>query len=144
MTAIEVLFRDAYDAGFKLPQMGIDDYKFSMAGQYSFNFGAIYVKKHGEYIGKLQNGRLFTRVPESDAVCKRIMEIANNPRMEAVRFGHKTGNCAICGRPLNNAESVQRGIGPICAEGFGWVDLGISSRAEAIAKLTKADMDLLL
>lgn len=144
MTAIEVLFKDAYNAGFKSPKMTIDGYKFSMAGPSSRNFGSVYVKAYGEYIGKLQNGKLFTAAFQPPVVCKRIMEIADNPRMEAVRFGHKTGNCAICGRALNNAESVQRGIGPICAEGFGWVDLGIPSRAEAIAELTKADMDLLL
>lgn len=144
MTAIEVLFKDAYNAGFKNPKMRIDDYKFSMAGPSSRNFGSVYVKKDTEYLGKLQGGKLFTAIHQPDSVYKRILEIADNPRMEAVRFGHKTGSCAICGRPLNNAESVQRGIGPICAESFGWVDLGIPSRAEAIAELTKADLDLLL
>lgn len=34
-------------------------------------------------------------------------------------YGFITCSCAICGLPLTNAESIQRGIGPICAEKFG-------------------------
>ena len=37
---------------------------------------------------------------------------------EAAAHGHRTGNCMICGRELSNEESVERGIGPICASKF--------------------------
>ena len=34
-------------------------------------------------------------------------------------FGKATGVCCICGRLLTNEWSVERGIGPICAENYG-------------------------
>jgi hypothetical protein len=34
---------------------------------------------------------------------------------QAKEFGHLHGVCAICGRALSNPESVEAGIGPICA-----------------------------
>ena len=34
-------------------------------------------------------------------------------------FGKATGHCCICGRLLTNEGSVERGIGPICAERYG-------------------------
>lgn len=37
---------------------------------------------------------------------------------EASAFGVAFGTCAICGRLLTNPESVERGIGPVCAERF--------------------------
>lgn len=37
---------------------------------------------------------------------------------QASAYGRKTGRCMICGRLLTNPESVERGIGPICAGGL--------------------------
>jgi hypothetical protein len=38
---------------------------------------------------------------------------------EAAAFGQKFGICAICGRLLTKTESIERGIGPICAGKVG-------------------------
>ena len=35
-------------------------------------------------------------------------------------YGMRTGQCAICGLELTNGESIARGIGPICAEKWGF------------------------
>jgi hypothetical protein len=41
-------------------------------------------------------------------------------------------HCCACGRALLDAESVERGIGPVCAEKFGFlVPVGAAERAEA-------------
>lgn len=37
---------------------------------------------------------------------------------EVEAWGISTGVCAICGRLLSTAESVARGIGPVCAKGY--------------------------
>lgn len=37
---------------------------------------------------------------------------------EAEEFGVRTGQCAICARTLTRAESIARGIGPVCAGKF--------------------------
>lgn len=33
---------------------------------------------------------------------------------ETRAFGRETGVCAVCGRMLTNAESIEAGIGPVC------------------------------
>lgn len=38
---------------------------------------------------------------------------------QAQEFGHKFSFCAICGAFLENTESVERGIGPVCFAKFG-------------------------
>jgi len=45
-----------------------------------------------------------------------LMSRMRDGEAEAVfaEFGKRFGVCAICGRELTNAESVARGIGPIC------------------------------
>lgn len=37
---------------------------------------------------------------------------------QASEFGVRFGVCAVCGRTLTNPDSIDRGIGPVCAEGF--------------------------
>lgn len=56
---------------------------------------------------------------------------ANDETIEAVRclgstalesyasaYGRRTGRCGICGRELTDPVSIERGIGPICADKF--------------------------
>jgi hypothetical protein len=37
-----------------------------------------------------------------------------------VRYGRATGNCSCCGRELTDPASIAAGIGPVCAEKYGW------------------------
>ena len=37
---------------------------------------------------------------------------------QAIAYGHATGNCVVCGAPLSDPKSVERGIGPVCAKKF--------------------------
>jgi len=56
----------------------------------------------------------------SDAeLVKSLQEIAKNPTSAATMYGINTGNCSCCGRELTRKDSIERGIGPICAEKFG-------------------------
>jgi len=34
---------------------------------------------------------------------------------DAKRFGRESGRCMVCGRELTNPESIEAGIGPVCA-----------------------------
>jgi hypothetical protein len=56
------------------------------------------------------------------------MSIERAPATEMVAT-----NCCVCGRPLLDAESVETGIGPVCAEktGIGRAELAPEVRAEA-------------
>ena len=48
-----------------------------------------------------------------------IESIVANPAGALAAYGHLTGTCSICRRPLECPESLARGIGPICAEKVG-------------------------
>ena len=48
-----------------------------------------------------------------------IEAIVSNPAGSLAAYGHLTGTCSICRRPLEDAESVARGIGPVCADKVG-------------------------
>jgi hypothetical protein len=37
---------------------------------------------------------------------------------QAEAYGHEHGVCCLCGRELTNPDSIERGIGPVCASKF--------------------------
>ena len=51
-------------------------------------------------------------------VVEQLRTIMANPMAAAAAYGHLTGSCGVCGRHLEDAESVARGIGPVCAGKF--------------------------
>ena len=46
--------------------------------------------------------------------------IALDPKAASAQYGHLIGHCGVCGRTLTNPESLERGIGPVCADKMGW------------------------
>jgi len=71
-----------------------------------------------KYLGKVTRSALDSRL--SDDVKATIMAVANDPLTAAIRYGKVSGECSCCGRELTDPRSIERGIGPICAEKFGW------------------------
>jgi len=53
------------------------------------------------------------------ALVASLQQIAQDPTAHATLYGQQTGNCSCCGRELTRKDSIDRGIGPICAEKFG-------------------------
>lgn len=120
--AIEVAFNNAKEAGVKYPKLRLDTFVFSPAGENSKNAGAIYIKnkEDGVYLGKVAGGRLFTSRDCTTEAAERIVAVSSDPKQAAVAYGMKFGACSICGRALTDADSIARGIGPICAENYGF------------------------
>jgi hypothetical protein len=115
-------FANARAKGIKRPKMRIDDFKFSLAPDHGANAGAVYVirKSDDQYLGKIAAGKFF-RVRECDDVTEgQIVAICADPKKAAIAYGQRTGQCSVCGRELTNHTSIDAGIGPICAEKFGW------------------------
>lgn len=52
---------------------------------------------------------------------EQLRAILADPKAATVAYGRLTNHCGCCGRPLEDAESVTRGIGPVCAEKNGWL-----------------------
>jgi hypothetical protein len=120
--AIEVAFNTAKQAGVKRPKLRLDTFVFSPAGENSNNAGAIYIKnkEDGLYLGKVMGGRLFTSRDCTTEAAERIVAVSSDPKQAAVAYGMKFGACSVCGRTLTDSDSVARGIGPICAENYGF------------------------
>ena len=71
-----------------------------------------------KYLGKVTRSGIDSRL--SDTVRQTILAAANDPLSAAIRYGKVSGQCSCCGRELTDPRSIERGIGPICAEKFGW------------------------
>jgi hypothetical protein len=120
--AIEVAFQTAKDAGVKFPKLRLDDFVFSPASAKSANAGAVYIKtkNDGVYLGKVMGGKLFTSRDCTAEAKDRIVAVATDPKQAAIAYGKRFGSCAVCARELTDGDSIDRGIGPICAEKYGW------------------------
>lgn len=75
-------------------------------------------------------GRVFVSVQASDDTFPIRKASARQEVLEAIvsqgiqesmlRYGKEIGRCGHCGRTLTNEESIERGIGPVCAAKMGW------------------------
>jgi hypothetical protein len=117
---IEEAFANARAKGVKIPKLRLDTFRFSPAAATSENAGAIYVKEGDDYLGKIVGGKFLRTFRCDEATEARVVVAASDPEAAAVAYGKRFGSCAVCNRELSNAESIERGIGPICAERFGW------------------------
>lgn len=119
-TAIKYAQAKGRGRTLKSPKITIGNMVISPAKATSNNPGALYVKvRRGEYLGKIQNGRFFGRNCEPQQE-KKILAFIADPKAAAEAYGQETGMCCICNATLTNKESIERGIGPICGEKFGW------------------------
>jgi len=116
---LEILFADAVQAGYAKPTLRTKNFIYKQAPATGRNPGSVYVTSAGEYIGRIFEGKLLAKFLGPDLL-KQIVETMNSPQVAAVKFGHQTGQCSICGRRLDNKISIALGIGPICNEKFGW------------------------
>lgn len=126
LTKIETAFATAIDYGIKFPKLRLDAFIFSLVRN-GTNAGAIYVKSlerddndERTYLGKIVDGRFVRAMKCSEETQARIIAAAMDPEAAAKAYGRRTGTCSMCGRPLTNGESIDLGIGPICAGRFGW------------------------
>jgi hypothetical protein len=105
----------------KKPMLRAAGFKFYWAGPASRWAGSLYVKGlDGKYFGRVTGGK-FVKSFDCDAESEaKIIGVFADPAGAAIAYGRQTGTCACCGLTLTNGESIERGIGPICAEKFGF------------------------
>ena len=120
ITPIIEAFERARSNGIRSPKLRLDTFVFSRAPDHGANAGAVYVKEGENYLGKIAAGR-FQTSRECDAETEaRVLAVAADPATAATAYGRRYGRCSICGRELTRNESIDRAMGPICAERFGW------------------------
>jgi hypothetical protein len=115
--------------GFKLPKLHALMQRLS-----KLEIGAITLaRKNGDslvwvkldgiegVVGKLVDGgvlTLFARCPDAGNLYSSLLSIEEDPEAAAARHGKASGRCSVCSRDLTDPESIERGIGPICAVKF--------------------------
>jgi hypothetical protein len=106
--------------GVKEAVLRFAGFTISAAKPTSANPGALYVKNGGTYLGKIKDGR-FMKGRDCDAATEsKFRCVAIDPKAAAIAYGRETGSCSVCGAELTAEDSVEAGIGPICAANFGW------------------------
>lgn len=108
------------EKGLRLsPRITINGMTISPAKATSANAGALYVKNGGTYLGKITGGKFFaSRECGSDDQASILAFIAD-PAQAAKVYGQTTGTCCVCNATLKS-KWKELGIGPICAQKFGW------------------------
>lgn len=110
-------------SGLKHPAILFEAVTFKLAKDGGANTGSIYAtsgRAYGSaYFGKINQAGSFQPARDCTPEIKaQIAAICADPLGQIVAHGRKTGNCACCGRELTDADSVARGIGPICFERY--------------------------
>jgi hypothetical protein len=82
--------------------------------------GWVFVSDAAEYGSRRNYGKQAPGKTYSGQIFSELRAIAADPKAAAIAYGKLTGTCSICGRRLENEESVAAGIGPICANKQGW------------------------
>ena len=80
--------------------------------------GWTFVKDGAVYGGGQRYG---TQRPDGDyqgKIVDQLKAILDDPFEAMCEYGRITSTCGACGRPLEDEESVARGIGPVCATKF--------------------------
>jgi hypothetical protein len=83
---------------------------------------AIMVKSvEGTKLARIAGGKLHCRRECSDEQQAAILAAIADPFAAAKAYGYLWKSCACCGRELTNERSRKLGIGPVCAEKYGWL-----------------------
>jgi hypothetical protein len=101
------------------PKITISGLTISPAKATSKNPGALYVKSGEDYLGKIADGKFFATAACSSEQQAAVLKFVADPADAAKVYGQETGVCCVCNATLRS-EWRLRGIGPICAEKFGW------------------------
>jgi hypothetical protein len=123
---LERAFAHAKGKGVQQPSITLIGYRFMPADPeraQPANRDAIFVTstaQQGAYLGKVLRGQFMPSRVCTPATEQSVIDAMENPFQAATEFGHATGQCSICTRPLTNPESVKLGIGPVCRAKFGW------------------------
>lgn len=124
LEAVEQAFARAKGQGIQWPKLVLDGFKLAPAGANSRNAGSIYVTqgadRDGAYLGRVLSGQFLPSRECDEATRDKVLEAMADPLASAVAYGKKFGRCAVCNRELTDEESIERGIGPVCAERMGW------------------------
>jgi hypothetical protein len=96
----------------------------SIAGPKSKYSGQLMVTDGGQYpnnrwFGRVEGTEFHASRDTSPAVRALLSGLSDDPEAVIGGYGRLTGGCALCGRALDDPESIDRGVGPVCARKWG-------------------------
>ena len=80
--------------------------------------GSIFVDDGAEYGNRQNYGRQLPGKQYEGKIIEQLTAIAADPLAAMKAYGKLTSTCGACGRKLEDAKSIELGIGPICLEKF--------------------------
>lgn len=80
--------------------------------------GWIFVSDGAEYGQRKNYGKQAPSGMYQGEIGEQLAAIIADPYEAMVAYGKLTGTCGACGRLLEDQDSIQRGIGPVCAGKF--------------------------
>lgn len=129
LTAVHALFSKATSKGLKTPIFRGAKVTVKQAKKYE---GVLYVTDtvSDTYLGKIANGRFEARREATAETLPELRMICDDPEKALFAYSRSTAEydadgkiisvgCGICGTQMTNPESIERGIGPICAGKWG-------------------------
>jgi hypothetical protein len=122
--AFDAAKRYAAEKGLTMrkPKITVGDMVIAPAPEHGKNPGAIYVqglRGSDLYYGKITGGRFHAARDCTPDRAEKILAFVADPKHAAEAYGQTTGTCCICNATLIS-KWKHRGIGPICAEKYGW------------------------
>jgi hypothetical protein len=83
--------------------------------------GWIFVKDAAEYGAGQRYGSQKPGAPAYvGKITSELAAIVADPPAAMAAYGHLVGKCGACGRTLEDEQSIERGIGPVCAAKMEW------------------------
>lgn len=114
--ALRAVFEKLRASGLKRIKLRMSGFQVSPAPETGKNAGALYVKRDGEYLGKVIGGKFLCTSDCDAATTAKVSHLIADPLAAIKAHGIETGTCCMCGLELTDPESIARGIGPICME----------------------------
>ena len=120
-TAFDTALADANERGLNLEKIKLTFGNIAVkpAKANSRNPGGLYAYENRAYVGKIVDGRFFATRECSQGTTDTVLKLIADPEGTAKAYGQTTGTCCVCNATLRS-DWKYKGIGPICAEKYGW------------------------
>lgn len=134
VAAIEAAFATARERAARPGQMGVfvkplilaagpskTDIAFKASAGDGRWAGMVFFKSMDDRkLGYVKDGRFNRQFACTDAEQDAVLKVASNPKEGLFAYAKAWSKCGVCGRGLLNDVSIERGIGPICMEKYGF------------------------
>jgi hypothetical protein len=83
--------------------------------------GKLFVKtSEGKKLGWIEDSKFHAKFECTKVEAKAVVQACSDPHRAAKTWAQAYSQCGVCGQRLTNPASIEEGIGPICAEKYGW------------------------